>query len=247
MIARFLKGMRFFGRGFGFAFGRAQLVPFVLAPALLAALLTTGASLWVKHALGDYFARRFPHHGMLGGLVIWLAVTLAVFAFGYLVYNVSCMVATAPFAGVLAERTHHLATGEAIPPQPFLRAVVSSWWGAWHALACVAIYVALSLPMFAVQVVVIPLAPIIWMLGIVQAALFFAFDAFNEPLHRERTRFADKWRFVFRHGAESLGFGTGVALCMMLPLVSLVVAPVSVVGGALLFVELGQKRIPPRL
>jgi CysZ protein len=242
MISRFFAGMRFFGRGFKMAFGRGELVPFVLAPGFVAVLLTSGGSWWVKRALEQFFARHSPHHGAFVGVLIWLAVAILTFAIGYLLYNVSCLVATAPFAGVLAERTHHLATGEAIPAQGFWQAVSSQSRGAWHAMLGVFLYVAFAAPLFVVQWLILPVAPIIWVLGLVQTALFFAFDAFNEPLHRERQSFGGKWKFVFDHGAESLGFGTAVALCMMLPLVSLIVTPVSIVGGALLYVELRAKR-----
>jgi CysZ protein len=240
MIARFAKGMRFFGRGFRVAFGRGELVPFVLAPALLAVAVTTGGTALARRSIEGFVASRWPHPGTGAGIVIWLATGLAMLGVGYILYNVSCILATAPFAGVLAERAHHVATGEKIAPRKFSATLASSFWGAWHAVIVAVMYLSLSLSLFVAQWILLPLLPLVWMLTLIQSAYFFAFDAFNEPLHRARTSFAGKWRFVFAHGAESLGFGVAVALCMMLPLVSLVVAPVAVVGGALLHVELSR-------
>lgn len=242
MISRFFMGMRYFGRGLRVAFGHGRLVPFVLAPALLAAALTTGAAWYAERALAAFFARH--PHGAVVGLLIWIAVKLLVFAVGYVTYNLCCVIATAPFAGALAERTHRIATGEELPPQSLGAVIGDAWRGAGHAILCVVVYAAFALPLFVLQWLILPLAPLIWIVGLTQTALFFAFDAFNEPLHRERRSFGDKWRFVFRHGAESLGFGLAVALGMMLPLVSLIVTPVSIVGGALLYVELRQKQLP---
>jgi uncharacterized protein involved in cysteine biosynthesis len=243
MITRFFKGTRFFGRGFRLAFSRGALVPFVLAPGIIAAVLTTGAAWYARRALEQFFARN--PHGAAMGVLIWIAIQLFGFAVGYLTYNVCCVLATAPFAGILAERTHRLATGEHVSPQPFAAIVGELWRGATHSVLGALVYVAVALPLFVLQWLVLPLAPFMWIAGLTQTALFFAFDAFNEPLHREKRSFGDKWRFVFQHGAESLGFGLAVALCMMLPLVSLIITPVSVVGGALLYAELRQKPLSP--
>ena len=97
---------------------------------------------------------------------------------------------------------------------------------------------AIAGPIFIVHWLVPPLAPLCWLAGLVQTALFFAFDGFNEPLHRRGLGFAAKWRFLVDHLAESLGFGSLVAVLMAVPLVSVLVAPIAVVGGTLLFVEL---------
>jgi CysZ protein len=243
MITRFIRGTGYFGRGLRLAFGRRELVPFVIAPGLIAAALTTAVVWYAAHALEQYFAHH-PHGAFVGALM-WLAVRLFEFAVGYLTYNVCCVLATAPFAGVLAERAQRIATGAAPPSSSWREAAGDMWRGINHTVLGALVYVAVAVPLFVLQWLVLPLAPFVWIAGLLQTALFFAFDAFNEPLHRERRSFGDKWRFVFRHGAESLGFGLAVSLCMMLPLVSLIVTPVSVVGGALLYVELRQKQLPP--
>jgi CysZ protein len=245
MITRFVRGMSFFGRGLRLGFGHGALLPFVLAPAIVAAGLTTAIAWYAQRELGAHFARQ--PHGVAMDVFIWIAIKLLVFAIGYLTYNVCCVVATAPFASVLAERTERIATGKEVPRQSLGVTLSGMWRGAGHTILGALIYIAVAVPLFLVHWLILPLAPMVWILGFTQTALFFAFDAFNEPLHREANSFDDKWRFVLRHGAESLGFGSAVALCMMLPLVSLVVTPVSIVGGALLFIDLRHKTRAPHV
>src|SRR5262249_5963334 len=102
----------------------------------------------------------------------------------------------------------------------------------------VLLYLAIAVPLFVLHWVVPVLAPFLWICGVVQTALFFAFDAFNEPAHRRGASFGGKWRFIGKHLAESLGFGCGVALLMIVPFLSVIVTPVAIVGGTLLYLDL---------
>jgi CysZ protein len=229
--------MGFFARGWRLAFAGGGLTAWVLTPALLTAAVTAGGTWATWHYLGAWLDRHGGGHG-LGG---WLAtIVLAVVALltAYALYAASCVLATAPFAGVLSERAEHHATGTPVPPQPWGRAIALSLRGVGQALLGVIAYLTIALVLFVVHSLALPLAPLVWAASLIQAALFFAFDAFNEPLHRRGARFGDKWRFIGAHLAESLGFGLIVAVVMMVPLVSVVVAPVAVVGGTLLYLEL---------
>jgi uncharacterized protein involved in cysteine biosynthesis len=242
MISRFFTGMRFFGRGWSVAFGRGELVPFVLLPGLLAIALTLGGAVWTRHAASAFVARHTAGHGALVGVLVWIAVQAFVLATGYVFYVVSCLVATAPFAGALSVRAEAFASGAPVAKEGFGAALSASLRGAGHTLLGAILYLGLSLPLFVLQWIALPLAPLFWLAGLVLSALFFAFDGFNEPLHRRAAGFGAKWRFVLAHGAESLGFGTAVALLMAIPLVNLIVTPVSVVGGTLLYVELTRQK-----
>jgi CysZ protein len=146
---------------------------------------------------------------------------------------------------VLSERAEHRATGTPVAAQSLARALLLSARGAGQALLGVIAYLAIAVPLFVLHWIVPAAAPLLWLASLLQTALFFAFDGFNEPLHRRGAGFAEKWRFVGAHLAESLGFGLAVALCMMVPLISVVVAPVAVVGGTLLYLELEGRNDAP--
>ncbi|HEX4456342.1 MAG TPA: EI24 domain-containing protein, partial [Polyangia bacterium] len=177
-------------------------------------------------------------HGSLVGRLLWLLALLVVGAGAYIIYVVACLVTTAPFAGLLSERTEIAVAGAPLASHGFGRALGLSLRGAAHTLVGVALYVAIAAPLFVVHWLVPPLAPLCWIASALQTALFFAFDGFNEPLHRRGLGFAAKWRFVGAHLAESLGFGVIVAVLMAVPLVSVLVAPLAVVGGTLLHHDL---------
>ena len=176
------------------------------------------------------------------GAIVALFVWLFVLASAYVLYVASCLLATAPFAGVLSERAEHAHTGTPVPPQTWRQVMALSVRGIGQALLGVCLYLAIAVPLFILHWVVPVLAPFIWIAGVVQTALFFAFDAFYEPQHRRGASWGGKWRFIGTHLAESLGFGTGVALLMVVPFLSVIVTPVAIVGGTLLYLDLVAQR-----
>jgi CysZ protein len=230
--------MGYFGRGWRVAFGDGRVVPFVLLPAALTVAVAGGGSFFAYRWAADFVARQSSGHGAIWGAIVWLLMMLFVVGTAYVLYVASCLLATAPFAGVLSERAEHVHTGEKVAPQTWRQIAALSTRGLGQAILGVLLYLAIAVPLFVLHWVFPLIAPLLWICGLVQTALFFAFDAFNEPLHRRGASFGGKWRFIGRHLAESLGFGTGVALLMVIPFFSVIVTPVAIVGGTLLYLEL---------
>lgn len=240
MIARFFRGMGYFGRGWRVAFGDGALVPWVLLPALLTIVVSGGGAWLAWRWAADLVHRHAAGHGALWGAVVWVMVVLLVAATAYVLYIASCVLATAPFAGFLSEGAERVATGQRVAEATWGQMALQTARGLGHSILGVACYLSIAVPLFALHWLAPALAPVLWVLGLVQAALFFAFDGFNEPLHRRGAGFAAKWRFIGAHLAESLGFGLGVALLMMIPFLSIIVTPVAIVGGTLLYLDLAQ-------
>lgn len=240
MITRFFRGMGYFGRGWRVAFGTGALLPWVLLPALLTVVVSGGGAWLTWHWAAALVQRHAAGHGALWGAVVWVVVALLVLATAYVLYVASCLLATAPFAGLLSEGAERVATGQPVAEATWGQTATLAARGLGHSILAVLCYLAIAVPLFVLQWLVSPLAPVIWVLGVVQAALFFAFDGFNEPLHRRGAGFGDKWRFIGAHLAESLGFGVGVALLMMVPFFSIIVTPVAIVGGTLLYLDLAK-------
>ena len=117
MIARFFRGMGYFGRGWRVAFGSGHVVPFVLLPALVTVVVAGGGSFLAYQWATEFVARHSAGHGALWGAIVWLFVVVFVLATAYVLYVASCLLATAPFAGILSERAEHAHTGRKVPPQ----------------------------------------------------------------------------------------------------------------------------------
>ena len=68
--------------------------------------------------------------------------------------------------------------------------------------------------------------------------IFLAYDYFDHPLGRRRIPFADKMRFVYKNLSSSLGFGAAAFLFLYVPFLNLILIPLNVIGGTMLFFEI---------
>ena len=230
---RGLAGARALPRGARFLLRHPRLLLLAAAPVVtsgLAALALVGVAVEWLRSLGE---RWTAGHGLLAALWTILLV-LAGLLVGYLLLLALLAVTAAPFCGLLAERVIELEGGRPLPALSVGGFVVELLRGALHALLRLAGYLAVALPLSLLALLLPPLS----LLGLLLTCFFLAYDSFDYALSTGRRGFVDKWRFVFRHGAESFGLGGAVALLLALPLVNLLVAPIAATGATLLFREL---------
>lgn len=81
--------------------------------------------------------------------------------------------------------------------------------------------------------------PLQLVLGWLANAWFSALEMSSGPLARRGVRGRQRWQVLRSHGGRALGFGTGVLLLLLIPLLQVVTIPIAVVGGAVLTAELG--------
>lgn len=241
-LARFGHGARAFGRGLRFVFAHRALWPLIVAPALLTLLVTAagaGAAFGWGHAL---VARHLAGHGALWATVLFIVFVLFVIGVAYLAFLAVSVVATAPFSGAISERVERLQTGAAPGSEGIFAALLEAARELVHTIFALAIYLALAGILFALHFFAPPLAPFTWPASLALTAIFLAYDAFDLPLSRRHASFARKWRCLWDHGAESLGFGVVVALLYAVPGLNLLVPAVAAASGTLLYLELGEPR-----
>jgi uncharacterized protein involved in cysteine biosynthesis len=237
-FSRFAKGAGYFGKGFSFVLGNRALWPWVIAPTLLTGALTIGGS----YAAYRWAQRFIDAHTAGHGAIITAILTFLLFIFvagvAYVAFLATSLLATAPFAGILSEKTEKLKAGEAPAPKGFVANVREGVRSTVHTLVSVSIYLCIAVVLFALQFFIAPLAPFVWVASLFITGTFLAYDAFDLPLSRRNASFGDKWGYVGTHTAEALGFGVVVALLLFIPGFGLVVPAVAAVGGTLLYLDI---------
>jgi uncharacterized protein involved in cysteine biosynthesis len=237
-FTRFFRGAGFFGKGWRFVLDQKGLWPWVIAPTLLTLAITVGG-VWSSWAWGQaYIAARTAGHGAFYAAILKFFLFLFVVSVGYVAFLVTSLIAAAPFVGTLSERTEKLATGAAVVPHGFAHIVQEAARALGHTLLTLTLYLVFSSVLFLLQFFVAPLAPFVWVGSFFLTALFLGYDAWDLPLSRRGASFGEKWGYVGRHLAESLGFGAAVALLLAIPGFGLVVPAVAAVGGTLLHLDL---------
>jgi uncharacterized protein involved in cysteine biosynthesis len=229
----FFRGFVALGRALPFAFDDRRLMRLTLAPAALAlglTVLSAFAALHYGHALINHF-----HAGGVIGVLLWLALILAVAGATWLGWLLSCVVATAPFADAIAERAEALAGAAPLPARRLSAAVSQSLRGIGHALLSVAIYAAIAVPLFVLGLAVPVLTPATAVAGFLVTAFFLAHDLYDPMLSRRGFFFGQKWKALDERRGEALGLGVAVALASAVPLLGVLAVPLGTVAAARLY------------
>ena len=81
--------------------------------------------------------------------------------------------------------------------------------------------------------------------GFALTALYFALDYVDWPIARRGLGLRYRRELLARGGATLFGFGAGVWLFLLVPLLNLFFMPAAVAGGTLLYLELEGPRQGP--
>lgn len=167
-------------------------------------------------------------HGAFGLLLDALLLALALLV----ALMVSGLVA-APFNARLSEVLDERLSGVRPPPFEVSRIAVDLLRTAVIEIAFAVINVVLFVAGLAVPVA----SPVFFAVGMVAWALYFAVAYVDAPLASRGKTLRERLAFVGRHPMALLGFGTGVGIFLVVPLVNLFFMPAAVAGGVLLVSE----------
>jgi uncharacterized protein involved in cysteine biosynthesis len=218
-MASFLRGFAALFRALPLAFEDARLTRLTVAPAALALVLTALSAATVYH---------YSHLLVVKSAWLWIVVALAVIAALWVGWILSCVVATAPFAESLSERTTELCGAAPPPRQPWRNALI----GVGHTLLSILIYALIAVPLFVVQWLVPAVAPFAAAAGLLVTAQFLAYDLYDPTLSRRGASFAAKWRYLADHRGETLGLGLAATLTAAVPFLGILVMPLGTIAAA---------------
>ena len=243
--ARFFWGAGFFGRGLSFVLGHKRLWPWVLMPSLLTGAAVFFGTMAAWRWANAFIDARLAGHGAFVAALLWVVLFLFVVSMGYVAFLVTSMLATAPFAGPISERTEKLHTGQVIAVEGIGAILRNTVRGLGHTVLELSLYIGITLALLFLQLFLSPLAPFIWILNVIITGYFFAFDAYDLTLGRRGKNFGQKWAFLGAHTAEGLGFGVTIALLLVVPGLGLFVPAIAACGSTLLFLEIEAAETKP--
>jgi CysZ protein len=236
-VARFFTGAGYITRALGFVGRNGSLWGWVAAPALVTTLGTVALVWALAHYGGAFVDGKMAGHGMIIGFIVWVFFWLLLLAAGVVGFIVLSSIGTAPFASTISARTEKLATGGLATSATQVGALRN--FG--EMLAALAIYLATEAVVLGLDLFVSPLSPVWMVAGFMATGMYLAYDNLDVPLGRRGLNAAQKWDWLRRHRAETLGFGTMTALLFLVPGLGLVVPPVAVAAGTLLCIDLEKK------
>ncbi len=236
-LARMLVSVRTFGVATRFLLRRPRLWGWALAPLGIIVALTLMAGFASLAGIGPLLTWLTHFRGAWGQALVWASAMLLALAVAtitaFVLYFLVNIIAV-PFYDGLSERVEHELTGR----------LQELAWGPWAAaLAWSAVHSALTLVLwacvllFSLALQVIPgIGTVLGgVFGTVASAVFLARETMDGPMSRRDMPYLAKYRMILRHKAVLGGWGLLLAGLMWVPFVNVLMMPVAVVGGTILF------------
>lgn len=167
-------------------------------------------------------------HTAFGWFVDLLLLLLAL-----LVTLLASSLVAAPFNARLAEVIDERLTGTAPPPFAIGRVGMDLLRTAVIEITFAVINVVLFVAGLALPIA----GPVLFVVGMIAWALYFGVAYVDVPLASRGLSLGDRLGFITKHPMAMLGFGTGVGLFLVIPLINLLFMPAAVAGGVLLVKE----------
>ena len=230
--------------------GRRDLWPYVVGPALLLGSLVLGTAVvvWILAGwlLALVWAPGAGDHRIWWWIVSLLVRSACVLASAGLWYLASSLLA-APFLERLSQEVEVVATGRPIEDGSWRLVIGELLVSISHSLISFASWLVVLAFCAALNFVPLVGALVAAPVAAFATAFWLAREAMDGPMSRRRFRYRDKLRVVLDNLPSALGFGLVQSVALWIPFVNLVVLPIAVAGGTLLYCRLeALGRVPAR-
>jgi CysZ protein len=197
----------------------------------LAAALTPFADRW------DESSRTLVRVG--AGLALLLGGTVVL----VMSFTVIAQIIGQPFYERISDRVEHQLGA-------FPAGADARWWRSFpraslESLLLLALTLACTAPLFVLGLFPVVGQTVVPVLQALVAGFFLAVELLAIPLERRGLHLAGRLRFVWRHRAQTLGFGVTAFLLFLVPLMNLLAMPGAVVGATLLVRRLSGDPVGP--
>lgn len=164
------------------------------------------------------------------GWAAWSVILLSrliVFIAGALTFSIAASLFASPFNDFLAEATERYAT----PP---LAAVPALAWRKKLRLVWLDLGKTAAAAIASLAAILFSWIPLLNLIAMAAAFLLMTFQYISYPQTRRGLSIGQGALFIWRHLYASLGFGAILSILFAIPLLSILIMPLAVVGGTLL-------------
>jgi CysZ protein len=241
----FIRGLTYVLRGATFLKTHPILLKYVLIPFIINVLVFSLIAYLGWH-YGEIFLNQMIHRGeawywsllfyLSLGLLGLLLVLIIVFTFTI----VGTLIA-APFNEVLSEKTEEILLGRLSKNSEGRESFFSDLFSRLHRVSSdvvenlkeIAFFALVGFGMFFLNFI----PGLGTGLNTLWIWIFLAFEFLSYPLNRRHYPFRQKLRIIWDYKGLALGFGLGVFLIFLVPLLNFICIPISVIGGTLLYLQ----------
>ena len=236
-MTQFVQGFKFTLSGFSLLF-KPGIRFYVIIPLLINTLLFTAAIYFGASSLNDFINSLVAEREWLGWftwllwpLFIIIACTIIFFGFSIIANLIG-----APFNGFLAEAVEKVLTDKTVINEnnlPILQIIRDSMKSEAQKLLYFVIRALPLLLLFVIPMVQVA-APMLWFLF---SAWMLSIEYSDYPMGNHDILFADQRKVLASKRGLVFGFGAGVMLLTMIPILNFIAMPVAVIGATKMYLE----------
>jgi CysZ protein len=236
-----LRGINALRRGFALLVSdgelrRLALLPFLLNVFLFAICLPLAAWKLAGWA-GSLLPGDGAMHGLLAGL-LELVVAAAILLGGLFLFSVIGSVIATPFsaklAGAIERRFIARNGGEGLLP---LRRSAGAIGSAGSAVGRLVVFLLFYPPILALQLIPVAGVVLFTICSFLYGTFVLSYDFSDPAMERHLDTFGQKRRYLLARKGLYLGFGGASFLLMLIPVANLLLLPICIAGGTLLYLE----------
>ncbi len=252
------NGMAYFFRGFSFFVRHPRLWRYAIVPWLInLSMMLIFAVLVVRHfgAVVDLAAQVIPDievsHwyqqilvAMLSGVkaAIVLAIGLTFVLVGYVVFLIIGFAVAGPFNDALSRRVEELQRGTRGSDSTHVGVLAELRYSLVDQFRRLGLYVVCQAILFPINLIPIVGSLLYATLSFVISSLFIGFEFVDHSMSRRRFTFSQKQAILRQHWLLIATFGVSLFVVFLIPLMNLVLLPLGVTGGTLLYADLEASR-----
>ena len=217
---------------------RLATIPFLIN-LILFLVAVPFAVIWAFNFVGDFGADQ-AGFARAGFAVLQVVAALLVVAGSVVLFGVIGGAIAGPFSGPLSEKVESIERARLELPQVPIeeRAIFTDIGrGLAYALGRLIIFLLVYPIIFLLQFIPGVGQVLFTILATLYSAFVLSVDYSDPILDRKLDTFRQKLRYILDRKARYLGFGLGCVVLLLLPIVNLVMIPVCVVAGTVVWVE----------
>ncbi len=239
-MTKFSQGFKYLLSGFKLIL-KPGIRLYVLAPLLINSLLFAGAIIYGATSLNSLIEGLLTRWEWLEWfewfkIILWPLFVIVALAIVFFCFSILANLIGAPFNGFLAAAVERTLTGEDIKPdnnQSLIQTIIDSIKSESHKLLYFVIRAIPLLIIFIIPMLNVA-APLIWFLF---TSWMLAIEYGDYPMGNHDILFKEQRDKLASNRQLAFGFGSGVMLLTMIPVINFIAMPVAVAGATRMVVE----------
>lgn len=230
------SGLAYIGRGLELIRTKG-LRRYVVVPILTNLILFSLAFSWL-YAEVDYWLEQFmgwlPDFFQWLEFILWPLAVITIIALFSFIFSTIMHLIAAPFNGLLAEKVERYESGESLGDEGFLGLFKDIPRTLKREMQKLMYYIPRALGFFLLSLVIPVIGQVLWYVFV---CWMMSIQYLDYPFDNHKLSFPRMRSELHRQRGKTLGFGFGVTVLTMIPLINLIIMPLAVCGATSLWVD----------